>query len=301
MRCKTALWVLTAVSLAASSSSYAQPAAVAGQVAKDQGMAMEHYDLGDYPAARKKLGEILAGLSRGNHGATPAAARTHVLMGAVYYKESQSDLATKQYVLALKISDTVTLPKAYSEAGNQALFAKAKLAANPPKASCDTLPGIAHTRVTDAKQGVALKLETRVGNALRAQAVVVMFRIDGQGAFAEQPLKKTGTCTYSGELGAAQVKGRSLSYYVVARNKRGKNIARHANPGNPIVVTVAQSVKAEPVGKTGKPGDDEVPKELQVKKKPRGCGGCGTSPGQGPSGLVVLLAGVWFMRRRRLA
>ncbi len=297
MRWKLSFLVLAAC-LAVSASTYAQPAN--DPVSKAQGMAMEHYDLGDYALARKKLGEVLAGLTKDGQATSASAATTHVLMGVVFYKESNTDQAKKHYVRALEINAKVTLPKAYSDAGNQAVFAKARLIAYPPKATCDSLSGIAHTKGLGAKQGSPYRIESRIGNTIKAHAVLVMFRLDDTGAFAELPMNKAGECTYAAAIAAAKLTGRSLSYYVVARNKKGKTIARRGNPGSPFVVTIAQVAKAEPVDKTGKPDDDEVPDELRIKKKRGGCAGCGAGESGGaPMGAIMLLAAAMLAIRRR--
>lgn len=297
MRSAFALSVVMAALVASASPSIAQPQSVAARVAKQHLEAMELLDLADHAGARKKLNATLAHLDKARYGATPAAAKTHVLLGVVAYKQKDSAQAVKHYVRALQIDATVVLPKAHADAGNQALFDKARRSIAPPTVTCASLPNIEHTRKDGARQGTAFAISSRVGNGLNAHAVVVMFRTGNAGPFTEAPAKKSGECTWVAQVPGAKLTGRSLAYYIVARNSKGKAIGRLANPATPLVVPLAPALTTEKRDKEGKPVDEEVPGGLKGKTKKPGCASC-SSNNAGQAGLLALLVALALVRRR---
>jgi hypothetical protein len=282
-------------------------------------LAMQHYDLAEYAAARDGLTGAIATYQAAGDEGRPLLVRAHLLLGVVYANGFHDDgKAVEELAAALAIEAGATLDAPYASEHMGELFAKARadLAARaapaPPAApavvDCGSLEGIAHTSVDSAAHGAATRIECQVGDSLHAGSVGLYYR-SGKGGFAEIEMTRAQGCTYAAELPGAVMSGDTVEYYIAAKTAAGKLAAGRGSAQAPFVIDVAPAPAEveEKVGSGGEAEEDEIPRGLTAKPPapPRGgCGHCEVGAGRGaaPSGLWLLglgLAAVSLARRRR--
>ena len=289
-RSLVALAALFAVALGASRLAAADPKADMAQKSKE---AMESYDMMDYDAAKKLLGQALAIAKKAKLEKDPAAAKVYLNLGVAAFAGGDADGAKIAFAAAVTIDPKIQIAPEYrqpalvklldqarAEAGGAAAAEPAAPAA-PPGVDCTTVSGVQHTIIDAGKTNISTPIEALVGVEVGADKVAVMYRPEGATSFSEVRLTKQGDCKYTGAIPASAMKGTVLHYYVAAYDANNRVIAGKGSSGSPNIMELTP-------GPTGR-GDVEDP--LGGKKDPTGGGGGGVSGGTEVAGRPTRLYG----------
>jgi tetratricopeptide (TPR) repeat protein len=223
----------------------------------------------------------------------PAAARTHVHLGAVYVAGlKQRDQGMEEFKKALRIDPTIKVTKALLNPEVQSAFAEASMdvtegaeaggsapgAAQPePQAAPPTQPApppqpappaqppasaesaIVHTPVTQGVVGQPIIIKVQVPESLDAERVVVLYRPEGATDFLTRemdPVKDSDW--YQTEIPPEATRGASVAYYILAQNAEGQPLAQKGSVEEPLVVTLGgEGVEgAGPGGETAEEGEE---------------------------------------------
>lgn len=285
---------------------FAQSAAENG-AARDNAIALELYDLGEYPAAVAKLEGALKLLADQGMAQRPVAAQTHVVLGLVKARGLGDEAgALAHFRKAAGIDAGVALPAGHADEITSALFAKAYEEVHPT-IDCNTLMGVAHQQLVVAREGETPRIEAQVGKILQEQStLLILYRGPEGGDFAEAPMVKGEGCTYRAEIPTEAVVAPKLEYYLLARLEDGRLAARRGKAEEPFVVNVSfgtQDSAPQVEDSEELPEEnpiDEVPAALARPEEPKGSGCAGCTAGgadAGGAGLLLLLALVALRRR----
>jgi hypothetical protein len=289
-RSLVALAALFAVALGASRLAAADPKADMTQKSKE---AMESYDMMDYDAAKKLLGQALAIAKKAKLEKDPSAAKVYLNLGVAAFAGGDADGAKIAFAAAVQIDPKIQIAPEYrqpalvklldqarAEAGGAGTAEPAPPAA-PPGVDCTTVTGVQHTIIDAGKTNINTPIEALVGADVAAAKVSVMYRPEGATSFAEARLTKQGDCKYTGAIPASAMKGTVLHYYVAAYDATNRVIAGKGSSGSPNIMELTPG----PAGR----GDREDP--LNGKKDPTGGGGGGVRGGTAVAGRPARIYG----------
>ena len=273
-RSSVAVVVVLLASAAVSSPARAED--VDKQVQKMNKRAMDDYDSLEFESSRRTLLDAVQMLRANGLDETPLAARTYANLGIVYvngFKDRNRGI--QQFVNALKIQpdykldpavDTPELADAFSAAQKQV----AKLGGKPkpvtptpkppetppttPPATPETPPatppsteavhGLVHTPVDETRPNQPIPVRANLGSDVGATRVFVFFRGSGQEDFLSVPMKNTSGTEWVGVIPPEAVTGKSLQYYLEARDARGRAVANSGSGPNPYVVVISETAAA---------------------------------------------------------
>lgn len=211
--------------------------------------AMESYDMLDFDAAKKQLGEALTIARKAGLADDPAVARVYLDLGVVLFAGLKDEKAARNaFAEALKRDPEIQIDVAYRTEAMAAALAEVKSgggdepAAEPEPAAgkdCASLEGVAHELVETADQGEDIPVEADVGDALAADTVILYYRVPGAATFTKVPMKKGDGCRYRGEIPAAATEGDAIHYYVAALVD-GKVADSRGSSGSPNIIELGR-------------------------------------------------------------
>jgi hypothetical protein len=260
-----------------------------GDVEKKIKDAMEQYDLMDYDAAKKLLGQALATAKKAKLDKDPVSAKAYLDLGIVDFVNGDKDGAKEAFGTASQIEPKIQIDPAYKTADMAKLLDSARSSGGSaggddlgggggdvaPAADCGSVKGLQHEIIDTAKGGAPLPVVAMVGSDVKAAKVSVMYRPEGATDFTEVKMNAQG-CKYTGTIPAGAFRGSLVHYYVAAYNEAGKPIAGKGSSGSPNIIEVtAPGPGAAKVGG----GDDEDP--ITGKKVVASSGGSDTSSSGG--------------------
>jgi hypothetical protein len=241
-----------------------------GDVEKKIKEAMEQYDLMDYDAAKKLLGQALASAKKANLAKDQVSAKAYLDLGIVDFVNGDQAGAKDAFGTAAQIEPKIQIDPAYKTADMAKLLDQVRGSASAsgggdagdlgpadaaPAADCGSVKGLQHEIIDTAKGGAALPIEALVGSDVKPVKVSVMYRPEGATDFTEVKMKANG-CKYTGAIPSSAFKGSLVHYYVAAYNEAGKPIAAKGSSGSPNIIEVTAPA---PGGKSAGPSDDEDP------------------------------------------
>jgi hypothetical protein len=296
IRSLAALAALLVVALGLSRAAAADPKADIAQKTKE---AMESYDMMDYEAAKKLLGQALATAKKAKLEKDQATAKVYLSLGIAVFAAGDPSGAKAAFTAAVQIDPKIQIPAEYRQPAlvkllDQVRAEVAPAPAEPPPepagVDCSSVTGVQHTIIDAGKTNVSTPIEAFVGSDVAPAKVSVMYRPEGALDFIESRLTKQGECKYTGSIPGSAMKGTVLHYYVAAYDANNRVIAGKGSSGSPNIIELTPG----PVGK----GDTENP--LGGNKQPEGSGSGGAVHGgaavaaKPAKAYFVLVAGTSF-------
>ena len=186
----------------------------------------------------------------------PAAARTHVHLGAVYVAGlRQRDNGMEEFKKALRIDPNIKITKTLLNPEVQSAFTEASMdvseesagqgsapaAANPepsparPTASAES--AILHTPATEGVAGQPIPIRAQVPASLGAERVVLAYRPDGVTNFFRREMDRVQDSDwYQTEIPAEATNGASIAYYILAQDAQGLPVGHNGTETQPHIV-----------------------------------------------------------------
>jgi hypothetical protein len=286
-----AVLIIAACTLASSS---VRAEDVDKQVQKMNKRAMDDYDSLEFESARRTLQDAVQMLRANGLDETPLAAKTYANLGIVYINGFKDrNRGQQQFVNALKISpqyqldpavDTPELAEAFAAAQKQA----AKLAGKTPKPPTPTPPtptppeptpptptppsggeeihGLVHTPVDESRPNTPIPVRAKLGSDVGATRVFLFFRGSGQEDFLSIPMKNSSGAEWVGVIPPDAVTGKSLQYYLEARDARGRAVVNAGSGPSPFIVVISDTAAA-PTNVPEVDVEDPLMKERLAKKR----------------------------------
>jgi len=112
----------------------------------------------------------------------------------------------------------------------------------PPvtKAAPDAAPaGLVHEAVTTGRRGAAVVITVGVQSGLVFDTLILAYRGEGDSDFHAREMTRVSEGTYRAEIPMPGTLGRSVAYYVEARDRDGAPVAGRASAQSPLVIQLA--------------------------------------------------------------
>jgi hypothetical protein len=226
------------------------------QVARMNKRAMEDYDALEFESARKTLVDAVALLRSAGLDESPVAAKTYMNLGIIFISGFKDrNRGQQQLVNALKINPNLKLDPALAtpeldEAFSAALKqvgkerpgtpVKTPEVTPPPRPPVEEVKGLQHNPVDEAKPGMPIPIKAQLGADSGATRVFLFYRMSGQEDYVAVALKNVdGGVDWVGEIPENAVIGRTLQYYLEARDARSRPILGSGSAPNPYIITVS--------------------------------------------------------------
>jgi hypothetical protein len=272
---------------------------VGAQVQKMNKRAMDDYDSLEFESSRRTLQDAVQMLRANGLDETPLAATTYGNLGMVYINGFKDrNRGQQQFVNALKINpqykldpavDTPELAEAFAAAQKQLGKAKPSVVTRQPEqkqpeqkppvqrqppvkpAEVPTPPveevhGLQHNAIDEARPNAPIPVRAKLGGDVGATRVFLFFRGSGQEDFLSVPMKNTGGAEWVGVIPADAVNGKSLQYYLEARDARSRAVANSGSAPSPYIISISDS--AAPSGNVPEVDvEDPLMKERLAKKR----------------------------------
>lgn len=301
---RRAFCLLLAVSCQLSATAFAED--VDKQVQKMNKRAMDDYDSLEFESARRTLLDAVQMLRANGLDETPLAAKTYANLGIVYINGFKDrNRGVQQFVNALKLAPDYTLDPALAtpeldeafQAAARQLAKRAPGASHPPSqkppdkapkptpatpppaeptapptqsappaTSTDEVHGLQHTPVDESRPNAPIPVRARLGADVGATRVFLFFRGSGQEDFLSVPMKSSGGGEWVGVIPADAVTGKSIQYYLEARDARGRAVVNAGSGPSPYVVVISDSA-APPANVPEVDVEDPLMKERLAKKR----------------------------------
>jgi hypothetical protein len=258
--------VLAAAVLVVAAPAHAQDSRNVKKIEDLNRSAMEDYDLLEFDAARKQLGDALALAKRTRLEKNPVCARTHMNLGIVYGAGvGDNDAALLEFIAALQIEPNLKLDAAYRSAGLLKVFEQARATVVGGPAPVAEERGLKHTPVDEAPGGQPVLITARVGADVKPAQVSLSFRSASADGYTTVNMKTTNGVEYQGIIPEGATRGSTVHYYIEARSGSGKLLAASGSGDAPNVITVLRPRRAT----EGEGPDEENP----VDRRRSGSGG----------------------------
>jgi hypothetical protein len=191
----------------------------------------------------------------------PAAARTHVHLGAVYVAGlRQRDNGMEEFKKALRIDPNIKITKTLLNPEVQSAFTEASMdvseenagpgsapaaatPAPPPPAPPPAQPtasddgAILHTPATEGVVGQPIPIRAQVPASLGAERVVLAYRPDGVTNFFKREMERVQDGDwYQTEIPAEATNGASIAYYILAQDAQGLPVGHNRTETQPHIV-----------------------------------------------------------------
>ena len=222
----------------------------------------------------------------------PAAARTHVHLGAVYVAgRKQREQGIEEFKKALRIDPSIKVTKVLLNPEVQSAFAEASMdfaeggeevggapgAAQPepqavpppappvqpaqpvepasPAASAES--AILHTPVTTGAVGRPIAIKAQVPESLGAERVVVAYRPEGATDFLTREMDQVKDSDwYQTEIPPEATSGASVAYYILAQDADGQPLAQNGTAAEPRIVNLGgEGASGDGAGGAGPEGE----------------------------------------------
>lgn len=96
--------------------------------------------------------------------------------------------------------------------------------------------GLVHDAVTTGRRGAPIPITVTVQNALAFEALVLVWRPEGEPDYRRREMKRVAEGTYRGEIPSSDTVAPSVAYYVEAVDKEGAPVAGRGSAGSPLVI-----------------------------------------------------------------
>ncbi len=215
--------------------------------------AMEDYDSLEFDSARQTLLSAIAKLRDAGQDDTPTAAKIYTNLGIVYiagFKDKNRGL--QQFVNALKIDGTIVLDPERATPELQEAFeaaqkqVPARKPAKPPVADTDGGPaasnvqGLQHAAIDEAKAGVDVPVKAQLGSDVAASRLFLFYRSPGQEEYVSVPMNVNAQGDWIGTIPGEAMEGKSVQYYIEARDARGRPVIAAGTAASPYIISVLE-------------------------------------------------------------
>jgi len=210
--------------------------------------AVSSYDTLEFEAARSGLDEALAAAAAAGLDQAPVAARVHVALAVVWVGGMRDRYRGFQEMLtAVRIDPAVEIDPALATLETQELLQSARdvvAAQRATRARPDARPGavrdergLVHERIDDAWAGFDIPLRCEIGPDVPATRVVLFYRAAGHEDFQSVPMKERDGA-WSASIPEAATGGKTLHYYLEARDRRGRAVAQDGSAASPNLIAI---------------------------------------------------------------
>jgi hypothetical protein len=123
--------------------------------------------------------------------------------------------------------------------------------------------GLVHEAVPSGRRGVAIVVTVGVQNELSFDKLVLAYRPEGSTDFRAREMKPVSPGTYRAEIPEDATRGRSVAYYIEARDKDGAPVAGRASAQSPLVITLA----GEPPWTASAPAEEDDERDGKARQR----------------------------------
>jgi hypothetical protein len=244
----------------------AQDAQTAQRLEQLNKRAMEDYDLLEFENAKKGLVEALGLLRKQGLENDPIAARTYVNLGVLFIAGVKDRYKGFQlFVKALQVKPDAKLDPAIATPELQEVFDNARETVGVPRSPKSTPPkaaappaapppseeasadvkGLAHKPIDEAPAGQPINVKAQIGSDLAASKLILFYRTPEHEEFATLPMTRNKKGVFVATIPADATNGRSLQYYIEARDQRGRALTGNGSASSPNIITVASASRQE--------------------------------------------------------
>jgi hypothetical protein len=223
---------------------YAQDATVS-RIEKLLAQAMEDYDVLEIDSSEQKLKKAveLADAEGVDH---PVMARVWIMVGIVRFAATRDEgVAEIAFTEALKYDRTAEIPAVYKTPDLDTIMGEVRDALPPEEAPEGPTAGgvaeITHKPLQTADAGKPLNFRVEVPSDMPVYSVVVYIRRFNETDFGIFELKPTSATVFAGDLAAKEVRTSQIDYYIEAKDRGGKVIAKIASNEVPYNIVVLGS------------------------------------------------------------
>jgi hypothetical protein len=96
--------------------------------------------------------------------------------------------------------------------------------------------GLVHDAVASGRRGAPIPITVTVQNALAFEALVLVFRPEGEPEYRRREMKRVGDGTYRAEIPSSDTVAPAVAYYIEALDKDGAPVAGRGSAGSPLVI-----------------------------------------------------------------
>ncbi|MCK5800795.1 MAG: hypothetical protein KAI47_26590 [Deltaproteobacteria bacterium] len=228
--------------------------------------AMDNYDSLEFDAAKKELLEALRLASTARITDKKLLGVTHLNLGVVYGAGfNKRAEATTEFKAALKLNRQIKLPVARATPAIEEMFKAAKDSLGPevPEPSA-----FRHKVVDEATAGQSVIIRVQTRPSLGATQVLLHYRKSGTARFVDIAMRAYPKGVFRATIPAAEVRGRSIYYYIEAQDDSGGRLAGSGEAASPNIISINPAVA--PLPKPGGTGDGggEGPDGPRTDSKP---------------------------------
>jgi hypothetical protein len=270
------------------------------QVQKMNKRAMDDYDALEFDSARRTLVDSLQLLRANNLDDTPLAARTYLSLGIVYVNGFKDrNRGQQQFVNALKISSSIKIDPAIATPETDEAFAAAvkqvgqggrsgkgnkgtppPVEPTPPAPEPTPTPtppstppaeevhGLVHNAVDESRPNAPIPVRAKLGSDVGATRVFLFYRGSGQEDFVSVPMKNSSGADWVSLIPPDAVVGKSLQYYLEARDSRGRAVVGSGSSMNPYIIVITDTAPP-PTNVPEVDVEDPLMKERLAKQRAR--------------------------------
>ncbi|HWE29187.1 MAG TPA: hypothetical protein VHB97_14360, partial [Polyangia bacterium] len=114
----------------------------------------------------------------------------------------------------------------------------------PPTTPGEEVHGLQHTPVDESRPNTPIPVRGKLGADVGATRVFLFFRGSGQEDFLSVPMKNSGGNEWVGVIPGDAVTGKSIQYYLEARDARGRAVVNAGSGPSPFVVVISDTAAA---------------------------------------------------------
>ena len=206
-------------------------------------LAMEDFDSLEFDSARQTLQNAITKLREADEMESPIAATCHINLAIVFiagFKDRQRGI--QQFANALKIDPTLRLDSARATPELQGAFDAAvkQVAAEPrPKRrEAGVEPGIEHNPIDEAQAGADIPIQARLKPGLKATKMLVFYRTGHKEFTPVFMQREEETGTWKARILGLTITGRSVQYYIEARDAQDRPIVDAGSPASPYIISI---------------------------------------------------------------
>jgi hypothetical protein len=211
--------------------------------------ALADYDALEFDAARRGLLDALAVTAQAGLDRAPVAARVRSALAVVWIGGMRDRYRGLQELLdALRIDPAVAIDPAFAtpemlellQNARDALAVQASRRAGPadaPGGGRREVRGLVHERIDEAWAGFAIPLRCELGADVPAARVTLFYRAAGREEFTPVAMRQQAG-DWAGSIPERATWGRTLHYYIEARDRRDRAVAQDGSAGSPNLITI---------------------------------------------------------------
>ena len=206
-------------------------------------LAMDDFDSLEFDSARQTLQNAINKLREADESESPVTATCHINLGIVFvagFKDRQRGI--QQFANALKIDPTLRLDSARATPELQGAFDAAvkQVAAEPRPKRRETAGevGIDHSPIDESLAGEDIAIQAQLKPGMQASKMLVFYRT-GHKEFTSIPMQREeATGAWKARIPGASVTGRSVQYYIEARDAQDRPIVDAGSPASPYIISI---------------------------------------------------------------